>query len=211
MEPADRGNSDLLPGQGTNRTFHLPRLPREYYQGDAVVHWTLPIAMRGTGWLDESFHTHFREIMLHASAREGLFCPTYCLMPDHLHLVWMGLRLDTDQRNGMKFLRAHLGPFLLMTTSCASTNASAMHSRASAITFWRIRLKRSSSHEIRNGLSAVPSFQGMRRCTRYTRSSGRSSGNFTSPPASPMPAISRSRPSNCVASFIRVASDVSRI
>lgn len=50
--------------------------------------------------------------MLHAAAREGLFCPTYCLMPDHLHLVWMGLRLDTDQRNGMKFLREHIGPSL---------------------------------------------------------------------------------------------------
>ena len=42
--------------------------------------------------------------MLHAAAREGLFCPVYCLMPDHLHLVWMGLRLDTDQLNGMAFL-----------------------------------------------------------------------------------------------------------
>ncbi len=30
-------------------------------------------------------------------------------MPDHLHLVWMGLRTTTDQRNGMKFLRAQLG------------------------------------------------------------------------------------------------------
>ena len=99
-------------GQGTNRSFYLPRLPREYYQGDAVVHWTLPMALRATGWLDELFHARFREIMLHAAAREGLFCPTYCLMPEHIHLVWMGLRRDSDQRNGMKFLREHLGPVL---------------------------------------------------------------------------------------------------
>jgi putative transposase len=33
-------------------------------------------------------------------------------MPDHLHLVWMGLRLDTDQINGMAFLRTHLEPAL---------------------------------------------------------------------------------------------------
>lgn len=33
-------------GQGTNRNFYLPRLPREFYQGDAVVHWTMPIARR---------------------------------------------------------------------------------------------------------------------------------------------------------------------
>ena len=50
--------------------------------------------------------------MLHAATREGLFCSTYCLMPDHLHLVWMGLRLDTDQLNGMAFLRTHLEPAL---------------------------------------------------------------------------------------------------
>lgn len=50
--------------------------------------------------------------MLHAAAREGLFCPSYCLMPDHAHLVWMGLRPDTEQRNGMAFLRTCLEPAL---------------------------------------------------------------------------------------------------
>jgi putative transposase len=33
-------------------------------------------------------------------------------MLDHLHLVWMSLRLDTDQLNGMTFLRTHLEPAL---------------------------------------------------------------------------------------------------
>ena len=74
--------------------------------------WSLPVENRRQGWLDEQFHAAFREMMLHTAAREGLFCPAYCLMPDHLHLVWMGLRHDTDQRNGMKFLRAQLGPYL---------------------------------------------------------------------------------------------------
>lgn len=50
--------------------------------------------------------------MLHAAAREGLFCPVYCLMPDHIHLLWLGLRRDTDQRNAMSFLRTHLEPLL---------------------------------------------------------------------------------------------------
>jgi putative transposase len=92
------------------RTFYLPRLAREYYQGDAVVHWTLSVAQRRSGWLDEQVHCAFRELMLHTAAREGLFCPTYCLMPDHLHLVWMGLRADSDQLNGMAFLRTYLEP-----------------------------------------------------------------------------------------------------
>jgi putative transposase len=95
-----------------NRSFYLPRLPREYYQGDAVVHWILPVSHRHHGWLNDSFHVAFRELLLHAAAREGLFCPTYCLMPDHLHLVWMGSQLNSDQRNGMAFLRTHLKPKL---------------------------------------------------------------------------------------------------
>jgi hypothetical protein len=36
---------------GKPRTFYLPRLNREFYQGDAVVHWTLTIFDRKTGWL----------------------------------------------------------------------------------------------------------------------------------------------------------------
>jgi len=113
MPPETTGNGPTrFSGQGTSRNFYLPRLAREYYQGDAVVHWTLPIALRGTGWLNATFHAQFREMMLHATAREGLFCPAYCLMPDHLHLVWMGLRRDSDQRHGMKFLREQLGPAL---------------------------------------------------------------------------------------------------
>jgi putative transposase len=113
MNPAPAASeSARFAGQGTDRSFYLPRLPRENYQGAAVIHWTLPMAKRGTGWLNEIFHARFREIMLHVAVREGLFCPAYCLMPDHIHLLWMGMRRDTDQRNGMKFLREHLGVLL---------------------------------------------------------------------------------------------------
>jgi hypothetical protein len=102
----------LNPDPNTSGPGHLPRLPREYYQGDAMVHWTLPTFDRATGWLSDGFHSRFRELMLHAAAREGLVCPTYCLMSDHLHLVWMGLRRDSDQLNGMAFLRTYLEPAL---------------------------------------------------------------------------------------------------
>jgi putative transposase len=100
------------PRDPLNRTFYLPRLPREHYQGDAVVFWTLTVFDKAQGWLTAAFHQRFRELMLHTAAREGLLSPIYCLMPDHLHLVWMGLRLDTDQLNGMAFLRTYLEPEL---------------------------------------------------------------------------------------------------
>jgi putative transposase len=95
-----------------NRAFYLPRLPREYYQGDGVVFWTLTIFDRAKGWLTPTFHQHFQHLMLHAAAREGVVCPICCLMPDHIHLIWMGLRLDSDQINGMAFLRTYLEPSL---------------------------------------------------------------------------------------------------
>ena len=109
-EPEPRPPPDPKPRSAFSH--YLPRLRREFYQADAVVFWTMPVAHRGRGWLSEGFHAAFRELMLHAAAREGLLCPAYCLMPDHLHLVWMGLRRSCDQRNGMKFLRAELGRFL---------------------------------------------------------------------------------------------------
>jgi len=94
------------------KTFYLPRLSPEAYRADAVLHWTLPLFDRATGWLNASFHAGFRELMLHVAVREGLLCPVYCLMPDHLHLVWMRLRPDTDQLHGMAFLRTHLAKSL---------------------------------------------------------------------------------------------------
>jgi REP element-mobilizing transposase RayT len=87
---------------------HLRRLAPEFYRGFAVVQWTITLERRATDWLDESFHLHFRELLLHAAAREGLFCPAYVLMADHLHLLWMGSHVTSDQRNAMKFLRKHL-------------------------------------------------------------------------------------------------------
>ena len=87
---------------------HLPRLSRHLYQGHAAIHWQSTLQDRAAGWLTDLFHARFREILLHTAHRESLICPAYCLMPDHIHLVWIGLRLESDQRNAMKFLREHI-------------------------------------------------------------------------------------------------------
>lgn len=113
MNPAASVVRDVFqPKLRSDFSHYLPRLKREFYQADAAVFWTMPISHRQQGWLTDCFHAVFRETMLHAAAREGLLCPAYCLMPDHVHFVWMGLHRDTDQRNGIKFLRAQLGKHL---------------------------------------------------------------------------------------------------
>ena len=57
MDPKPAAIPNGYSGQGTSRSFYLPRLERENYQGDAVIHWTMPIALRGAGWLNERFHS----------------------------------------------------------------------------------------------------------------------------------------------------------
>lgn len=159
----------LYPGHGTNRRFFLPRLAPPFYRGDAVIHWTMPVAMRATGWLNETFHARFRETMLHAAAREGLFCPAYCLMPDHSHLLWMGLRRDSDQRNGMKFYaniwRRHCNRITSSTnpttTSCVTRSANGAPLPKSVFTFFRIRFAPAWSKRKKFGLFAALSFRAI--------------------------------------------------
>ena len=94
------------------RKRDLPRLSREWYQGRAWVFWTHTVENRAVGWLDNEFHAAFREELLHAQVRESLACPLYILMPDHIHLLWIGTRRHSDQILGSRFLRRRLGELL---------------------------------------------------------------------------------------------------
>jgi putative transposase len=72
----------------------------------------MTIEGRRTGWLTHMFHAQFRELLLHALARYQLACPAYCLMPDHLHLLWLGLAPSSDQRLAAQFFRQHMNRLL---------------------------------------------------------------------------------------------------
>ncbi|XZE18173.1 hypothetical protein SH449x_003457 [Pirellulaceae bacterium SH449] len=84
---------------------HLSRLPREFYLGNAIVHWTLTIRDRKQGWLTPVFFYRFRELLTHSMFRYSIACPVFCLMPDHIHMIWMGLADGSDQLNCMKYFR----------------------------------------------------------------------------------------------------------
>jgi len=90
----------------------LRRLPTGFYRGFSAVHWQMTVQDRVEGWLKPGFHARFREILLHTMARHDLICPIYCLMPDHMHLLWMGVSNDSDQKQAAKFFREHLNPLL---------------------------------------------------------------------------------------------------
>jgi hypothetical protein len=72
---------------------------------------------RATGWLDASFHAGLRLALVHVGARYGLACPVYCLMPDHAHFLFAGLRGSSDQRRGVAMLRREFGALLPNGTS----------------------------------------------------------------------------------------------
>jgi len=91
---------------------YLRRLSPEYYRGPAYVHWSMAMDNRTSGWLSPTFHYKLREILTHTMFRYGLCCPIYCCMPDHLHLLWVGILDGSDQRNAVKFFRAQLNPIL---------------------------------------------------------------------------------------------------
>jgi len=77
-----------------------------------MVHWTMTIQDRHTGWLDAGRHAAFREALFHALVRYEMLCPAYCFMPDHVHLVWMGTDASTDQRLAVEFFRRQTNQLL---------------------------------------------------------------------------------------------------
>lgn len=101
----------------------LKRLPSEYYQGLAVVHWTMTINDRKTGWLNSEFHLKFRELFTHCLFRYSLCCPIYCCMPDHFHMLLMGLTGSSDQLKAIRFFRKHLNQELAQSHVKLQTQA----------------------------------------------------------------------------------------
>src|SRR4051794_38755498 len=88
---------------------HLPRLNAAVYRGFAVVHWAMTIRDRRNGWLNALSHARVREALLHTAVKYDLLCPVYCLMPDHVHLIWMGMSERADQLWAAEFFRKMAG------------------------------------------------------------------------------------------------------
>ena len=94
-----------MPYDPAIHTGRLPRLAHEHYVGHTFVHWTMTIQDRSAGWLDSEHHFKLRELLCHALGAFDLACPSYCLMPDHGHFLWIGLSSDSNQRAGVACFR----------------------------------------------------------------------------------------------------------
>ena len=90
----------------------LPRLSAAFYRGFTSVHWQMTLDGRAQDWLKPGFHRCFRELLLHTMARYDAVCPIYCLMPDHMHLLWMGVSNEADQKVAAKFFLQHVNDLL---------------------------------------------------------------------------------------------------
>src|ERR1700733_13198482 len=91
---------------------HLYRLRPEAYRGQAYIHWSMTMEDRKEGWLIPTLYFKYREILAHTMFRYGLCCPIYCCMPDHLHLIWIGVLNEADQLLAMRFFRRQLNSVL---------------------------------------------------------------------------------------------------
>ncbi len=92
---------------------YLRRLAPEHYQGHTYVHWAMTIKDRSTGWLNDSWHRTFRELLVHTLGKHHIVCPAYCLMPDHVHLLWIGYQASSDQKPAIKRFRSSTNKLLL--------------------------------------------------------------------------------------------------
>lgn len=91
---------------------HLRRLDPAAYRGNAAVHWTMTVRGRKTGWLDARFYYRFRELLTHALFSQMIACPIFCLMPDHIHMIWLGILETSNQKLAMRHLRTRLNQSL---------------------------------------------------------------------------------------------------
>jgi REP element-mobilizing transposase RayT len=72
----------------------------------------MTVERRGTGWLTPETHSGILVVLGKTMRLYELACPIYCLMPDHVHLLWLGLAPASDQLSAARYFRKHTQPFL---------------------------------------------------------------------------------------------------
>ncbi len=80
---------------------HPPRMPREYYVGEQTVAFTAVTENRARYFTSPE---RVEPLIAHLERAASLFdcvIPIYCFMPDHLHVMFTGLRDHSDTLEAM--------------------------------------------------------------------------------------------------------------
>ena len=72
----------------------------------------MTIAGRQRGWLHPDFHSRFRHELHRLALRHAIAVPVYCLMPDHMHVLSVGLNHTADQRLWIRAGRREINQLL---------------------------------------------------------------------------------------------------
>ncbi|WP_221029483.1 hypothetical protein [Actomonas aquatica] len=90
----------------------MPRLDPAAYRGRVLVHWTMTLEGRATGWLSARWFEGFRGLLVTTAAKYEVAVVAGVVMPDHLHLLVAGWRDSSDQRLFVRALRRSVGASL---------------------------------------------------------------------------------------------------
>lgn len=84
-----------------NVTFHRKniRLAREHYRGENRYFITICCQHRHRAFLDRDFTEHAIEMLRETAASYDFAIHSYCFMPDHMHVLAMGLTPSCDLLN----------------------------------------------------------------------------------------------------------------
>src|SRR3989338_4517506 len=72
------------------------RLPKEFYQGEISVAFTLCLKGDVPAFINPEIVDAFTNILTSVVTKEACIVPVYCFMPDHQHLIITGVQDNSD-------------------------------------------------------------------------------------------------------------------
>jgi hypothetical protein len=73
------------------------RLPKEFYQGEVAVAFTLCLRDVAAGFsLRPEMVNIFTDILTFVAQNTNCIVPVYCFMPDHQHLIIQGKKSESE-------------------------------------------------------------------------------------------------------------------
>ena len=92
--------------------IYSPRLKNFDYKGPLAAHLVFVTRQRSGVFANDEAAEICLAAMNEAAQKHRATIHAYCLMPDHMHLLWIGILPESDQRLAARFFRKQLNPIL---------------------------------------------------------------------------------------------------